>query len=286
MSSVAPAGPSPGVDAILKSLVIPSCPEVLTDLHAEMRKEDPDPQRIARLVGADVALSVAVLRTINSPFYGLSRPVDSIAQAVAMLGLRQLASLVSAILLRQAAAFKGLNLVRFWDVSNKRSFAMMKLARGLKGVDPDMAQSFGLFCDIGIPLLMQRFPDYGSTLKLANEAEDRPFTDVEFEHHGISHTQVGSLMARSWGLNDTLCLAIRRHHDYALFQEPGVPDPVVRLVAMCLVADLAIQRFARLNAGSEWHKGGDSAVGALMLSDLDLEDWIETLGEGFSRELD
>lgn len=268
--------------AVLKGIVIPSCPAVLMDLRAEMAAEDPDLRKVARLVGADVALSVAVLRTVNSPYFGLSRTVESIEQAVSLVGMRQIGLLVTSFLMRQSVQGSGLNLVRFWDVSNKRSFAMLKLARGLKMGDADTAQSFGLFCDIGIPLLMQRFPDYGLTLKLANDAHDVPFTDVESGRHGADHAQIGAMMARSWGLSDTLCLAIRRHHDYTLFQDPKVPEAVTLLVAMSLVAELAIQRFARLNASAEWNKGGEYAIGALMLSDQDLEDWVDTLMDGFS----
>jgi len=57
---------------------------------------------------------------------------------------------------------------------------------------------------------------------------------------------------------------------------------VTRLIAMGLVAEVAIQRFAGLNNSTEWNKGGDRAAGALMLGDEDVEDWIERLLEGFA----
>ena len=271
--------------AILKSIVIPSCPAILMDLRREIDSDGADMQKIGRLVGADVALSVAVLRTVNSPLYGLSRSVDSIGQAVALIGMKQMSALVTSILIRQSLQFKGVNLVRFWDVSTKRSFAMSKLAKGLGSVTADTAQSFGLFCDIGIPLLMQRFPTYGETLKLANDAKEQAFPEVEFDRHGVDHTQIGSMMARAWGLGDTLCGAIRRHHDYAVFYDPDESDVVRRLIAMCVVAELGIQRFSRMNESNEWIKGGEGASSILMLSDWDLEDWVESIAEGFHSEM-
>ena len=277
-------GPSPAED-ILKSIVIPSCPATLTELRAEIGREDPDTQKVARLVGSDVALSVAVLRTVNSPLFGLGRNVDSIGQAVSLIGLRQMSTLVTSVLIRQTLQFKGLNLVRFWDVSTKRSFAMSKLARGLGSVAVDTAQSFGLFCDIGIPLLMQRFPNYGETLKLANEAKEQAFTEVEFDRHGVDHTQIGAMMARTWGLGDTLCSAIRRHHDYSVFYDLEESETVRRLIAMCVVAELGIQRYSRMNESSEWIKGGEGASSILMLSDWDLEDWVESIADGFNSDL-
>ena len=87
-----------------------------------------------RRVLAWFSVSVAVLRTVNSPYYALNRKVESIDQAVSMIGLRQVSTLVTSILLRQSLEGKGMNLVRFWDVSNKRSYAMMTMARRLKAM--------------------------------------------------------------------------------------------------------------------------------------------------------
>ena len=56
----------------------------------------------------------------------------------------------------------------------------------------------------------------------------------------------------------------------------------MRLIAMSLVAEISIQRFAGMNTSTEWNKGGDYAVSALMLNDQDVDDWIERLLEDFA----
>jgi HD-like signal output (HDOD) protein len=159
---------------------------------------------------------------------------------------------------------------------------MARLARGLGGVDLDVAQSFGLFCDVGIPLLMQRFSDYGKTLKACNDEPVKSFTEIEQAHHNTAHAVIGGIMARSWGMSPTLCMAIRLHHDYSIFQDPKVPNAVMRLIAMSLVAETAIQRFAGMNSSTEWNKGGDYAASTLVLNDQDVEDWIDGLLEDFA----
>ena len=269
-------------DALVKNIGIPPRPSTLVALQREMAKEDPDLRAIARLVGTDVALSVAVLRVVNSPFYGLSRTCETLEQAINMLGLKQVGVIVTGLILRRVVDTKGPMLLRFWDVSAKRSHAMGRLARGPGGMAPDLAQSFGLFCDVGIPLLMQRFPKYGDTLKESNENEGLSFTEVEQSRHNTDHALIGALMARSWGMSQPLCLAIRLHHDYTVFTDPKVPEGVTRLIAMSLVAEKAIQNFAALNESTEWAKGGDYAAGVLMLGDQDIEDWIERLQEDFA----
>lgn len=272
-------------DEFIKSIGIPARPVTLVNLQAEIGKEDPDMRRVATLVSSDVTLTVAALRTVNSPAFGLSRRCETVEQAISMIGLKQLNVIVTGLVLRNLVRGNVNQLTRFWDVSSKRSYALERLARDLKLVDVDVAQTFGLFCDVGIPLLMQRFPNYVETLMACNSETERSFTEVEQARHHADHALIGGLMARSWGLSPTLCLAIRRHHDYGVFHDPKVPETVVRLVAMGLVAELAIQRFAWPNTSTEWNKGGDYAIGALVLSDQDVDDWIDRLFRDFAKGL-
>lgn len=279
-----PAPPT-DIDALIGGIAIPPRPSLLTELQMEMSGADPDFDRIARLVAGDVALTAAVLRTVNSPFYALSRKAATMSEAISLLGLRQIGALVTGFVLRKSIGAEGANLTRFWDVTTKRSFALTRLARGLRGVEADAAQTFGLFCDVGIALLMQRFPDYAATLAAANHDENQAFTEVEQAAHQTDHALVGALMARAWGLPKVVCDAIRAHHDYAIFQNLHAPENVTRLIAMGLVAELAIQRFAGLNESREWDKGGDAAAGALLLGDADIEEWIEQLTDDFAAGL-
>ena len=271
-----------GPTTTLDGMVFPPCPAVLTELQKEIARDEPDLRRVSQLVQADVALSAGVLLNANSAAWGLSRKICSIEQALAVLGLKQITLLVTGTLLRQIDRFKGMNLARFWDVSTKRSVGLRHLARGLKLVDPDMAQAFGLFCDVGIPLLMQRFPGYMDTLKLANSSESESFTEIESRHHHADHAQIGSIMARTWGLPKELAQVIRQHHDYAMLERSETPCLVADLIAMNLVTELAIQRFNGMNAHQEWHKGGALATKVLMLSDDQVRDWIAQLCDGFA----
>jgi len=273
----------PGLEALVLDVGIPPRPQILAELHRELSQEDPDLSRVARTVASDVALTAAVLKLANSPAYGSSRRIETLGQALNMLGLRQIGVMVTSLVMRRVLRTDGPQLTRFWDVSAKRSWALSTLARGLRGVPVDVAQTFGLFCDVGIPLLMQRFKDYGAVLQQANTEPDRSFTAVEQAQIQTDHALIGALMARSWGVSQSVCLAIRLHHDYAIFQDPKVPDEVSKLIAMGLIAERAIQEFARMNNSTEWIKGGDAAMGALMLGDHDVQDWVEKLVHGFSE---
>ncbi|RUP35658.1 MAG: HDOD domain-containing protein [Curvibacter sp.] len=264
-------------EQVLRGLVIPARPAVILDLQNEVAKDEPDFRQLARIVGSDVTLSIAVLSLVNSAHFGLNRRIDNIEQAVGVLGLQQLTHLTMAVAMRNASSFKNMKLERFWDASDKRAKLMVRLCRGVRSVNPNLAQAMGLFCDVGIPLLMQRFPEYIETLRLANQESTHSFTELEFERHGMDHARIGAMMARAWGLNDTLVKAIQHHHNEGAFSDPEIREPIPQLIAMVLLCDHSIHVYSRMNHNQEWAKFSDSVAGALMFSDADIEDWIANL---------
>jgi EAL and modified HD-GYP domain-containing signal transduction protein len=73
----------------------------LTILQLLARLQDPevDMRELETLISRDVALSYKLLRLINSPFYGLPRKVDSLRQALSLLGTRFITTWVSLLIL-------------------------------------------------------------------------------------------------------------------------------------------------------------------------------------------
>src|SRR4051812_5294340 len=217
MSTAAPSlATADPVDALIKSIRIPPRPSLLADLQRELGAADPSPEAIARIVASDVGMSGALLKLANSSFYGGRRKAKSIEQAILFLGINQVASLMTGLLARQAIPANGAALASFWELSTRRAQAMVFLSRRLRIGEPDVAHTFGLFCDTGLPLLMDRFPDYGATFADASLEAGRPFTALEEERHSTSHASVGCLLARNWGLSGDVAWAILHHHDYAV----------------------------------------------------------------------
>jgi len=248
---------------LLAGVVIPPRPTVVTAVMQERNSDEPNLHRVAQLISADVGLSAAVLKTINSPLYGLRRHVSSIEQAVNMLGMKNIGALVMGLALRNAVPSQGL--ARFWDSAARTALVASHLARVLGCADKEEAHLFGLFHDCGIPLLMQRFPNYKETLQLANSARDQAFTDVEDDRHGTNHTVVGSLLATNWRLPEHLRDAIRMHHDLNVFQSRQA-SAVLNLIAVGLLAERIESSYSRLSGDGEWDKMQNAVIGHLMLT--------------------
>lgn len=257
------------MEKVIGSVGIPPRPTMLIELDAEIRKDEPIYRKIEQLVSSDVGLSAALLKTVNSPFFGLRSKATTISQAISVLGLSALARTITGLKLRQVFAKAGqIDMESFWDASAKVAMMTSHIAEQLPGMNRDEAYTFGLFQNCGIPILMQRFPDYKKTFGAAERSMDRKFTEIEDECYQTNHATVGYLLAKNWNLPNTLSSAIRFHHEYDLLSESQSLLPVEgqHLVALALLAERAIQLHAGLSDSAEWHKGGQIALRHLGLS--------------------
>jgi HD-like signal output (HDOD) protein len=271
-------------DALMRSIRIPPRPSLLVDLQRELAGADPSPRRIARIIGNDVGMSGALLKLANSPFFGAARKAKSVEQAINFLGVTQCAALLTGLLARQAIEGDEAHLNAFWEISARRAQAVVFASRKLRIAPPDIAHTFGLFCDIGVPLLMNRFPDYAATYQDACDEPARPFTDIEDERHSTNHAAIGCLLARNWGLSPDVSWAILLHHDYRVLDDPATDDAVRSLVALALLAEQGIQRFHGRAMSYEWEKGGERACHHLGLSEDETADLLDELHEAFHTE--
>ncbi len=201
------------VEELLRGVTLPPQPELLVAAEDMLARPDPDPAAIARLIGADVALSGAVLRVVNSPLFGLPVKVQGVPHAVMVLGTRQTLNVMRGVALRRALDSRvRLPMPRYWDAASQVALVAAAVARRATRVPPDEAYTLGLFHDCGIPLLAQRFRDYKKVLAEANASPLERFTDIEERHFQTNHAVVGYFVAQSWGLAKPLRDAILDHH--------------------------------------------------------------------------
>lgn len=256
---------------------IPPRPEILTRLEIEAGKECPDYHRIEQLISADVGISAALIKTINSPFYGLRTKVSSVPQAIGMLGMSSVTRVATGMALRTLAS--GANLVeieRYLEASAQMALVTGYLARRVPGMDGDQAFTYGLFQNCGTLLLMARRPGYRKILELAQRSPDKLLTRTEIDHLGISHASIGSLMAKEWGLGESITEAIWYHHDYDEFLEQHIQKlsteklnlaETQRLIALGLLSERAIYGRSGFGGTAEWKAGGRIALEHLGFSE-------------------
>lgn len=254
-----------GVEQLLKGITIPPRPTVLLEVDRELKRPEPDLKLVAGLVARDVGVSAAMLKTVNSPLFGLRSKVGNVLQAVQMLGARNSSNVITSLVLRNSMGGTE-HLERFWDSSERVASISVYICSLLPKAPRQEAYTFGIFHDCGIPVLMQRFDDYRETLKRAS-GDDRPLTEVEEERHGTSHATVGYLIARSWGLSDVICQSILRHHDLSVIDSGADVSEVTRmLVAVNFLAEHLNDTSVRLRDDGQWQRIGGRILDYLGLS--------------------
>lgn len=274
-------------EKLLKGITIPPRPAILDDVNREAAKDEPNFGKIAQLIGQDVGLSAAMLKTVNSPLFGLSKRVSSVQQAVTMLGIKNTINIITGLALKASMSGNKLpRLERFWDSAALEAMVSAYIASQLPGAHADASYTFGLFQNCGIPLLMQRFPDYVQTLQAANSTINREFTAVEDERHATNHASVGYLMARSWYLPEPICQAILCHHDLGIFDSASheINAEVCTLIAITRLAEHIAHGFLRLTTDNEWEKIGTRALQHLGLGESEYEDLRDQIHQMMSQE--
>jgi HD-like signal output (HDOD) protein len=273
----------PPIEKLLHGIRIPPQPEILVEIDKELRQADADVPRIARLIRSDVSLSAGVLKVVNSARFGLRTQVESVHQAVTLLGLGCIRNLLSAVVLKRCMTAYGVpDMPRYWDSAAAIASAAMEIARRVTRIPPDEAYTLGLFCDAGIPLLAGRFPDYIETLRLANLREAGRFTDVEDERHQTNHAVIGFYMASSWHLSNANKEAINAHHDVdeILGTDVSAGGELETRLAVLKLAEHAEHLCNRgQQPDPDWSQFGPQVLDYLGLSEPDFQDLTADLVE-------
>ena len=254
---------------------IPPCPIILNKFMAEAAKEDPNYALMAGIVEADVAISASLIKTANSPFFGIRQRVRSVKEALAILGMTTASRAIAGIILRNT--FPTIpNMERFWDASTRIARLSGWLAQYYKlpGLLAEDAYTFGLFRDCGIPVLLKRYPHYNTVLAKANQDVERGFIDVEEAELPTNHAILGCILAQSWWLPEDIFMAIRHHHDLSALNNDRYELSILsrNLIATSQLAEHIVQHQLGLSLTQEWSKLGHICLRLMGINKYQLEE--------------
>lgn len=216
------------LNALLAShKAVPSMPKVVALLMVELDQPEPDVRKVSKLIAADPGLTTRILQIANSAFFQLSRSISEVSEAVAVLGLVQVRSLVSAVsLVGSFTVVPGINMQQFW----RYSLNTAKLSRSLAGrVELNEATAFtsGLIHCVGELVMHLGMPDKIAPLN----AEIAPLAlkraRAERRTFGYCYAQVGAGFARKWQFPQAIVDALE--YQYAPF-ENEVYEPLAGVI--------------------------------------------------------
>ena len=202
---------------------VPSLPATYVQIEDELAMPEPSVKRISEIIARDMGMTAKVLQMINSGLFGLRNRVDSVAQAVALLGLETIQSLVLTIHVFSKFnpnLLHALGIEGIWSHSQAvselaRRITVLQVSREGELADrklPEQAGIAGLLHDVGKLIIAKALPFDFKKLQMMRETTRVPLWQAERAQLGTTHEEVGAYLLGLWGLPDVIVEAVAWHH--------------------------------------------------------------------------
>lgn len=228
---------------------LPTLPEVYSRLRQVLANPKTSAQEVASIIEQDQALSIKVLKIVNSAFYGFPQRVSTISHATVILGFNEIRNIAFSASVINAFNQDGENALfdysGFWEhalgVAVCARIIAKKIGTGFIK-NPEEAFIAGLMHDVGkITQEQYMTKEYVPVLELAKQNK-LSLREAEKEILGFDHQEVGEYLAENWNLPSILSVAIGYHHTPRAFphEDPSFPMVCVIHIANTLVRALNI----------------------------------------------
>jgi len=197
---------------------LPSLPAIYKELTERMQSPNATIREIGDILAKDPAMTAAILKMVNSAFFGIGRPVSSPVEAASLLGMNILKALTLSVgIFSQFNAaqpkVENFSIDTLWRHSQAVATLAKQIAQA-EGCEREFIESClvaGLLHDIGVLILVQNVPDdfIRCNRLMTEEGMDR--RSAEHEIFGATHGMLGAYLLGLWGLNDQVVDAVAFH---------------------------------------------------------------------------
>ncbi len=219
-------------EMLRKDVKLTTLPDVFTRINEAIMRPSSSSREIADLISRDTGLSARLLKVVNSAFYGYPSQIDSLPQAVSIVGTNQLSMLALGI--DVISEFKGIpggyiNMDLFWRHSIACGIVARLIAATKNIQNTERLFVAGMLHDIGRLVVYHCLPhDALDILEKARDSEE-PLCRLEAGYLGGDHAEIGGLLLQVWSLPLSLENAVRYHHQPA--ESPNGLEPAIVHVA-------------------------------------------------------
>lgn len=228
------------LESIKKSAAVPSMPQIVLRFLEIMQDPSFEYGDLVKVLGADAGTVSEVLRLSNSALFGVRNKIVSLQHALALLGPKRVRSLLLGRYLVDSMSGKtveGLDMSYFWRRSVASSVIAANFAELVMPRHRDEASIGALLADVGIPILLEAFPQAYARIV----AEYKPHgglvsPEEEMDCVEATHGQVSAMVLAYWKLPEAVTKAVNLH------QSPQPSEDTVAKIACILSASDSIAR--------------------------------------------
>lgn len=222
---------------------IPVPPQSVMEFSALARKPNVKLSELSAVVDCEPALTAELLRNVNSVVRGLRQKVESVTQAIALLGIPNSTTILLTSALARAVRNQESSLIPSADFRREtveRALFSRETAR-MVGVDATVSYTAAMLQDILLPLLTRQYrAEYSEYL--AN-AEAESLVDFEQQMFGWTHAELAAKTLLEWGFPESLAWCVLQHHASAeqMLVEPTRTPQAFPGAAAALLMDVLRQ---------------------------------------------
>ena len=251
---------------------VPSMPSVVMELRKYLSDPDVNFDKLAKVIEYDPGLTVNVLQLANSAYFGWSRTIQTVKDAITRLGTNRVFQMVLCMsvapLVRKPIRGYDTDSEGLWQHSIATAIAaeQMVLKLGLRNLDE--AFTAGLLHDMGKIVLGTFVEVDDHSIKEIMALDNLTFDEAEQMALGIDHAEVASELLTTWNLPENVVAAARWHHRPAKAE-----DEHRQLVDLIHVADyLCLNLGVGMGSDATHYRADAEAHQRLGMNDLIAEE--------------
>lgn len=205
---------TPPLDELLASAQLPALPHsAITLLHLSQNPNN-GPNQYSVPIEADPGLLGQVLKFVNSSYFGFSREIASVSQALNLVGVRTITNFAlwnavfSLVPNPQVGCF---DLKRLWQDSLRRGLFSRSMGKRLGVAHYEDLFAGALLQDMAIPVLMKQLSQEYAQLSQQQADRGVRLSVVEREYFGWDHAEASAKLAKLWNLPEAIVGLIASH---------------------------------------------------------------------------
>lgn len=261
---------------------VPQVPEVIRILISQLNDPNANFSEISKNIEKEQIISMKVLRLVNSAHFGLSTKIGSIDNAVTMLGMSKVKTLVIASgIVNSVPDLPNFDVNTFWANSFRTATYAKWLADEANIENSDMVFTAGLINGLGSILLHLGDPKVANEISQHVKAGEDRYT-YEQKRLGFSSEEICAELCTRWKFSSDLVETISHSGNPLLAEEISLPACVVyicKYISESNTSDISEETRLANFPKKEWQQLGlsDENIAEMLPAILALESGLDGL---------
>lgn len=200
---------------ISDSVELASLPAVVMQAMELLNDPNTSASDIGNVINEDPALTLRLLKIVNSAFYGFPSRIETVSRAITIIGTLELADLIVGSTVVNTFAHlpnKLVNMEQFWRHSLYSGIVARLLAGRLRAPHTERCFVLGLLHDIGCLVLYRQWPEKSCQALELCATGKLPLYLAEQQVFGFDHGAIGAELMQQWKLPESFVEVAQHHH--------------------------------------------------------------------------